>query len=326
MKKIILNSLLLLLFAFSACVQSATAITSVPEKASQTVSINPNEIPENEAEVIKKFRFKNKFQRSPEAQIKSFYKNFSKYSEHNEVEKLKALYSDLFINNDGFDKNIIFKMMTDSADAYKDITNTLDIEKISVDGNYAVVDLHEFAIGSTSKINNNTGDYGLISSDMYYTDYLQKEGSKWKITSTNVKSERVMLKYGEAKNMAVEIVAPRLVPAGSEYNVDVNLSSPDGVMLIGSIVNEQILYPQVQKKDVFRAIKSESLSRVLKSNADAHNEYATATIGITRVSVDPPKVSVGMTGMAFIMTRINVVNVKKNNMKVAENESKTSVK
>ena len=311
MKRKILNLLLILSVLFSFGVQSSTAITSAPEKASQTVSIDPNEIPDNEAEVIKKFRFKNKFQRSPEAQIRSFYKSFSKYSEHNEAEKLKALYSNSFLNNDGFDKDTIFKMMTDSVDAYKDIKNTLDIEKINVDGNYAVVDLHEFAIGSTSKINNNTGDYGLISSDMYYTDYLQKEGGKWKIISTNIKSEKVMLKYGEAKNMAVEIIAPKLVPAGSEYNVDVNLSSPDGVVLIGSIVNDQILYPQVQKKDVFRAIKSDELCRVLKSNTEGNNEYATATIAITRVSVQPPKVTVGMTGMAFIMTRINIVNSKK---------------
>lgn len=323
MKRKILNLLLITALLFSLGVQSSKAITPAPEKASQTVSINPNEIQESEAEVIKKFRFKNKFQRSPEAQIKSFYKTFSKYSENNEVDKLKSLYSDSFVNNDGFDKNTIFKMMTDSADAYKDIKNTLDVEKVSVEGDNAVVDLHEYAIGSTSKINNNTGDYGLISSDMYYTDYLRKEGGKWKITSTNIKSERVMLKYGEAKNMAIEIIAPQLVTAGTEYNVDVNLSSPDGVMLVGSIVNEQILYPQVQKKDVFRAIKSDALSRVLKANTDGNNEYATATIGVTRVSVEPPKVTVGMTGMAFAMTRINVINAKK--IKVIENESKAAI-
>lgn len=315
MKNKIFKSLLVLLFAIFIFVQPSNAINPAPEKASQDVSINPESVNDDEAEVIKRFSWKNRLQRSSEAQIKSFYKNFSKYSEKGDVEKLKSLYSDSFVNNDGFDKTTIFKMMIDSIDSYKDLTYKTDIEKINVEENYAVVDLHEFAMGSTSKQNANTGDYGLLSSDMYYTDYLQKEGTKWKIMSTEIKSERIMLKYGEAKNMPIDIYAPRLTPADTNYEVTVKLSSPDGVMVIGSIANEQILYPQVQKKDVYKPFKSDELSRVLKSNTDGNNEYATVTIGITRVSLEPPKVSFGMTGIAFVMSRVNVYNQKVKNNK-----------
>ena len=82
--------------------------------------------------------------------------------------------------------------------------------------------------------------------------------------------------------------------------------------MVGSIVNEPIVYPQVQTKDVFRAIKSETLSRVLKANKDGNNEYATISIAITRAKVEPPSFVIDMTGMAFIMKRVNVFSVNSN--------------
>lgn len=296
----------LLMIIINVPVQAIPAGADKAAKAS--VSINADQIKDDEAEVIKKFSFKDKFQRNPQAQIKSFYKDFNKYSEKNDIEKLKNMYSDSYINNDGFDKTIIFEMMTKAQDAYKDIEYTTTIENISVGGNYAVADIHEFAIGSTSNKQEEIDDYGLVCSDLYYTDYLKKEGNKWKITATNVKSEKVVLKYGETKSMPIEITAPTLVPAGNEYDVKVTTDSPNGVLVIGSIVNEQIVYPQVQKKDLFKSVKSGVLERVLKANTENHNEYAAVTIGVTRASIEPPQVVFNMTGMAFLMTRVNVYN------------------
>lgn len=305
--KSIFKSLLILVCAFVITAQSSTAVPAASEKtANVQMSVKADEIQDDEAEIIKKFSFKDKFQRSPEAQIKSFYNDFNKYSEKNEIEKLKSLYSDSYVNNDGFNKNTIFKMMTQAADAYKDIEYTTTIEKISVEGNYAVVNVHEFAMGTTSKKQEEINDYGLVSSDLYYTDYLKKEGNKWKIASTYVNAERVALKYGEAKLMPIDITAPRLVTAGSEYDVKVSAKSPNGVLVIGSIVNEPIVYPQVQKKDVFKSVKSGVLERVLKSNEENHNEYAAVTVGVTRASIEPPDVIFNMTGMAFVMSRVNV--------------------
>lgn len=288
---------------------SVMAITDVAEKAKDTSAvIKAEDIKEDEAEIIKRFSFRDKFQRSGEAQIKSFYKDFNKYSQKNDIEKLKSMYADNYVNNDGFDKNTIFEMAEKASGAYKDVEYTTTIEKISINGNYAVVDVNEFAIGSTSKEHEQIGDLGLVSSDLYYTDYLRKEGNKWKITATEIKSEKVALKYGEAKSMPIDITAPKLIPAGSEYDVKITTDSPNGVLVLGSIVNEPIVYPQVQKNDVYKSIKSGILERVLKSNTDNHNEYAAVTIGITRASIEPPDVIFNMTGMAFVVTRVNVYN------------------
>lgn len=295
---------------------NANAITAAADKAANvSVSVDVKDISTEEAEFIKKFSFRNKFQRSPEAQIKSFYKDYNKYSEKNDIEKLKSLYSDSYVNNDGFNKETIFKMMSMASDSYKEVEYITDIEKISVEGNYAVVDVHEVAIGSTAKKQEDLNDYGLVTSDLYYTDNLVKEGNKWKIAATVVKSEKVALKYGEAKNMPIEITAPKMISAGADYDVRVKTQSPDGVLVIGSIINEQIVFPQIQNKDKFKSVKSDVIERILKANEDSHNEYAAVTIGITRASIEPPAVVFNMTGMAFVMTRVNVLPVN-NNVKI----------
>ena len=305
----ILTTMLILML----CQNQAQAISTVVEKAKDTTAtINTTEILESESEVIKKFCFKNKLQRTPEAQIRSFYKNFNKYTQKNEIDKLKEMYSDSYINNDGFDKHTIFTMAEKASGAYKDIEYKTTIEKISVDGNYAVVDVNEFAIGSTANEHEEIGDTGLVSSDLYYTDYLQKEGNKWKIIATTMRQEKVALKYGETKGMPIEVIAPKLVPENTEYTVKVKTDTPNGCLVVGSIVNEPIVYPQVQKKDNYRSVKSGELERVLRANKDGNNEYAAITLGITRATIEPPEVVFNMTGMAFIITRVNIYkkNVK----------------
>ena len=103
------------------------------------------------------------------------------------------------------------------------------------------------------------------------------------------------------------MIAPRVIPAGVEYEASVRIESPDGSLVVGSIVNEQIKYPQTQPKDVLRAVKSDELARVLKSNTENHNEYATVSLGITRPHIEPPAVVIDMTGMAIVMSRVNVL-------------------
>lgn len=289
----------------------ANAISSVAEKANDTsATIKQTEILESEAEIIKKFSIKDKFQRSAEAQIRTFYKNFNKYSQKNEIEKLKELYSESYVNNDGFDKHTIFTMAERAMGAYKDIEYKTTIENLKINGNYATVDVNEFAIGSTSKEHEEIGDVGLVASDLYYTDFLQKEGNKWKIIATHMKNEKVTLKYGEAKGMPIELTAPSMVPENTQYTVRIKTETPDGCLVVGSIVNEPIVYPQVQKKDNYRSVKAGSLERVLKSNKDGNNEYASVTLGITRATIEPPEVVFNMTGMAFVITRVNVFNKK----------------
>ena len=298
---------------------------SIEKTSKEIVSIEETTITDDEQEVIKKFSLKNKFQRSPEAQIESLFKKLTKYSEKNDNEKLKSLYSDSYVNNDGFNKKIIFELVEQSASSYKDVDYENIIESIEVTGNYAVVKAREIAKGTTLVKQPKTDDYGDVYSDIHYTDYLQKEGKDWKITASIVNSEKVSLKHGDAKNIDIDIIAPETVPANTEYEVKVTTTSLDGTMMFGSIVNEQIVFPQISKKDVFRAIRSDKLERLLTSNSDKNNEYAAVTIGITRPKVVPPDLKFDMTGMAFVMKRVNVVSPAENKENILNNKEIANV-
>ena len=320
-----------LIFIFSLMLlfsNQSIAVSAIPQKdinVIETVKLDDEEC--EETDIIKKISLRDKFQKSPETQIRSFFKKYNSYSAKNNLEKLKELYSDDYINNDGFDKETVFKMMEMASGAYKDVSYNTNIESINVSGNYAVVKAYESAKGETIKSIEKLKDTGSITSEIYYTDYLKKEGNKWKITATEITSEKVELKYGEAKNISVDVSAPLVVPAASEYEVSMKTQTPDGVLVVGSIVNEPIVFPQVQAKDVFRSIKTETLARILTANKDRNNEYATISIAITRAQVEPPSVVINMTGMAFIMKRVNVLSVN-NNVKLDKeiNDVKTTKK
>ena len=186
---------------------SFAIVPAVDKTASVTVDVEEKSlnITEEEENLIKKFSLKNKLHRTPEAQINAFIKKFNKYSEKNNIEALKSMYSDEYVNNDGFDKKTLFEMMELAKDAYKDIKYTTVIEEIKVDGDYAKVKAHETAQGITSKSQIQVNDNGIVNSDIYYTDYLRKEGENWKLISSEITSEKLSLKYGQAKKMDVSL-------------------------------------------------------------------------------------------------------------------------
>ena len=319
MSKKIIYSLVFVFALLTMSVNSSEAITTMPKDVEKmTVAVEADELEKEETDIIKKISLRNKFKRSPKAQIENFYKRYNRYSEKNDTKKLKEMYSDSFVNNDGFDRDTIFKLMSEASDAYKNVTYTTDIVSIDVDELYAVVKVHETATGETAQKAEKVNDYGFIKSDLYYTNYLRKEGGKWKILSAEIESEDISLLYGEAKKANITMSAPKVIPAGVEYDAAVKIEAPDGCFVVGSIVDEQIKYPQTQPKDVLRAVKSEELARILKSNTENHNEYATISLGITRPHIEPPAVVIDMTGMAIVMSRVNVI--QKNNVTKIEKE------
>ena len=186
MRKIIY--LFLILMITGLIINPAEAINAKAPQNAENVSVDVdcNDVKETEACLIKKVSIKDKLQRTPEAQIKSFYKNFNKYSDKENFEKLKLLYSDKFVNNDGLTKDIIFKFMEESANTYKNVKYTTEIKDIKVSGFYASVSAEERAIGETAKGFKEIPGVGSVESYMKYTDYLVKENGKWKILSTNM--------------------------------------------------------------------------------------------------------------------------------------------
>ncbi len=303
--------MVLFLIGFQTRIAASAAIPEIKQNEKVDVEADcDSDTSDKESYLIKQVSLRDKFKRSPEAQINALIKKYNKYSMSSDLEKLKKLYTDSYVNNDGFKLDTIMDMMKMSSAVYKNVKYKTEIMKINISENYASVKVKEIATGETVKELSNISGTGNIVSEICYTDYLQKVNNEWKISATDVTYEKVSLKYGEAKYMDVDISAPDYIPAGSEYEVDVKTILPGGSFVVGSIVNEDIVYPQKNKKDVYKNIKSDSLARILKANTANHNEYATVSIAITRAKVDPPKVNIDMTGAAFIMKRVNVFSAQ----------------
>lgn len=256
----------------------------------------------------------------PKADIQRFIDKHNKYATDHNLEKLKSLYTDSYVNTDGFDKETYFKMIQKTWDLYPNVLYSMQIKEVSIKDDYATVQVIETAVGTTKESFENIKENGAIESTSYTLYYLQKFGRDWKITSNNILEENTSLKYGDAKDINIRLNAPTQVKGGQDYTTTMNIDVPSNTFVLASLSNEPIIYPQVQPKDVFRNVRKNGvLERVFTANKDEYNEYAIASVGITKASiVNSQNISINVTGMAFLMTRINVLNVKENKYKTAD--------
>lgn len=249
---------------------------------------------------------------SPREEIKTFFKNHTKYSNRHEIENLRNLYSDNYLNSDGFDKQTYFDMVSKTWTQYPSVSYFTIIKDIDTTGDYAVVEADELAYGNTEESFENIKGRGLVQSYSNTFYYLQKIGKNWKITSCDIISETTSLKYGDAKKISFSLNAPSKIKAGQDYTSTLNIDIPPKAFILASISSEPITYPQKQPIDVFRNVKKDGvLERIFTANKDRCNEYSVASIGITKASiVDKKTIDIRVTGMAFIMKRINIIDEK----------------
>ena len=245
--------------------------------------------------------------------IEKLFKNQSKYANSQNMKKLRAAYSDSYHNFDGLSYEDFFKMIEETWNLYKNLKYETTIKNITINGIYANVEAIESAKGITKEIGETTKQNGNISSESKVIYNLQKFGKTWKITSDNVLSEQTFLLYGEANNIAMDLSTPSQVSQGEQYNVVFDVKIPAGCYALGSITSEDIIYPQKPPKEVFRNVKPDiALERVLTSNKNNHNEYAIASVGLTKPNITKDnEIHIDIVGMGFLMNRVNVLPLSK---------------
>ena len=108
-------------------------------------------------------------------------------------------------------------------------------------------------------------------------------------------------------------IKQRLSVCGDKYNVVFDIKIPKGYYALGSITNEDIVYPQKPPKEVFRNIKQDTeLERIIVANTNGHNEYAIASIGLTKPSItEDNQIHINVVGLGFLMNRVNVLPTQK---------------
>ncbi len=231
------------------------------------------------------------------------------YTNKYNLEGLKSLYSPDFVNSDGFTRDTYFKLIEETWKIYPDIVYYTDIKNIEFSGNYAAVLVEESAVATSQE---NIGEFTAIG-ELYSTSkciyYLEKQGQKWLISSEKILEETSSLKYGDARYVNMELSAPNQTGAGKSYTATLKVDTPKDTVIVASINKENIVYPQTKTDEAFRKLPDDNiLERYFTSNQLNVNEYAVASVGLTRAeNYSEDKIRVYMGGLAFIMTRVNVI-------------------
>lgn len=260
---------------------------------------------------------------NPYIEVRRALCNHLRYANNYNIEGLKSLYADSYINVDGLSRNIYFDLIKKTWDSYPDIKYSIDIKNIEINANSAVAQVVENAIATTNSQSGIIKEKGLLESTSSSVYYFEKINNKWLITSDHIISEKTLLRYGSAKISKIELTAPPQVPADTQYTASLEIQAPKDSLVIASIGRENITYPQVTAEEVFRKLPDDGiLERVFKSNAKNINEYAVASFGITKAEIkNKTELKIYVTGLGFAMSRVNVIP-KNEFVKVAENEKK----
>ncbi|CCY63718.1 putative uncharacterized protein [Clostridium sp. CAG:967] len=231
------------------------------------------------------------------------------YTNKYDLKGLATLYSDNFVNSDGFNKDIYFKLIDETWKTYPDITYTTEIKNIDFNENYATVFVHETAVATATDTVGEVQVIGELYSTAKCVYFLEKTGSKWVISSEKIVEETSSLRYGDARYIKMELNSPKQIGPNKYYTTTLKVDAPSDSVVIASISKENIVYPQTKADDAFRKLPDDNiLERVFLSNKNNVNEYTVASVGITKAEpYNENEVKVYMGGLAFIMTRVNVI-------------------
>lgn len=251
----------------------------------------------------------NRINKSTYNDIKKVIDQQSVFTNKYDLKGLSSLYANDFVNSDGFNKDVYFKLIEETWKTYPDITYKTEIKNIEFSDNYATVFTNEIAVATSKEEIGDLTAIGELYSTSQCVYYLEKQGAKWLINSEKIIEETSTLKYGDARYINIELNAPKQIGANKDYTTTLKVDAPKDSVVIASINKENIVYPQTKSDDAFRKIPDDNiLERVFLSNKDNVNEYAVASIGITRAeNYTDNQIRIYMGGLAFIMTRINVI-------------------
>lgn len=247
-------------------------------------------------------------------QIKQVFEQYQKYSNNKELEKFLNLHDDNYISSDGYNKNNLKDIALASWKEYPDIKYNIKVLSINVDIDNATVITQEKLSGTTTTPIESIRGNGYILSEATAVYYLKRCSNEWKITSDFVINEKTSMRYGLAKYIPMSIDAPSVIGANEDYTAILKASLPEKYIALISITNEPIIFPTVKPQEVFRALKNKGVQeRILHSGNGDKNENAVASVGIARPTLKNDNINVNLLGIAFLTSRVNVINHKSGN-------------
>jgi hypothetical protein len=241
--------------------------------------------------------------------IKQLFKSHNEFANKHESKLLAQLYADNYINNDGFDKTVYFKSVDSTWEACKDLTYNTEVLSISIHGDNASVDVVETASGTITEIIESVPIAGEIHSRAEVIYHLIKINGEWYISGETALTDESTLLYGDARFMNIELNSPAQVSSGETYTISLKVDADADTFIIGSLDHDPVKYPPSTPKSELRALnQSQTLERLIKANTDNLNEYAVASLAISKVKdLGEEHYRIYMAGLACVMKRVNVV-------------------
>ena len=267
----------------------------------------------------------NFFSFANEWEIKTVLSNHTKaMSEHN-IEKVKSFYVEDYKSSDGFDLKELTEMLNKTYSTYKDIKYKTKINSINAYEDWALVQMSDVTTAKIFPVEDKQlrkEKMGKLTGKSVYNIYLKKINDEWKIVSDDILMEETSLKFGIARKINMDIETPLLVKNGQEYDLSLKMDKPKDIIALASISREEIVYPPIDYQEKFRKMPDEGdLQRLVRANDKNLDEYAVASIGFTKVSIneEKTKAKIEVLGMAYLLKRINMERIKVSNKEIVEN-------
>ncbi|HEY9684144.1 MAG TPA: nuclear transport factor 2 family protein [Oculatellaceae cyanobacterium] len=235
-------------------------------------------------------------------QIESLLTDIESAWNAHDITKVMSYYSEDYINNDGLDKNAVKEITQDFWKTNPDAKSSSVTTQIRIEGNFATVESKDTAYGtikmSPMRDSNLQGELNTVSGGQLY---LKRAGDTWKITGDRIDYELVKVTYGIAKNLKISFTAPEQVKSGKPFSAKIDVDLPNNYLAVGSITNQALEYPQRTPKDLWRAMDTPSLERIINANTNNKNELLMATVIITDINKR------NLAGIELLTRRLNVV-------------------
>lgn len=264
------------------------------------------------------------FKKSEKGEIKTLLNQHKKAMTNHDIEKIKTFYDKNYKSFDGFNLEDLTSMLKKTYSAYGNIKYKTKINDITTYDNWALAQMSDVTSAEVYPIETKElrkEKMGKLEGRSNYIVYLKKENDAWKIVSDEILMEETTLKYGIANDIKMNLITPMFIKSGEEYDLSLKMDKPEDIVALASISNEEITYPPLDYKEKFRKFPdSGDLERLVRANDKNLDEYAVASIGFTKSSMNEKmtRLRIEVLGMAYLMKRINLDRIKEKSIQITE--------
>ena len=247
--------------------------------------------------------------------LKKFVADYEKLQNKHNLNALKQVYAEDFVNADGYNKTQLFNLISQTLSNYPDIKNTYEIADIIAGDNFAAIFLNQTVSATTKETSKITKDKGEYNAKLKMVMYVKKYNNKWKIYSEDVNYESSTLAFGSAKGINAVINAPQKVPANTDYCAGFSVEIPEDYNAIASVNVTQLVDKYKMASESYRQVDKEkaSLERIIKANNDGNNEAVMVSIGFTKQENDMfKKPKIELSGLLILFQRVDIIPANSN--------------